>query len=400
MRPLLVLIVFIFALLALGAYFAGSPQALLSNLGMELRSPTAPKNALSPGALVTGADHQPYTLEVVAENLTVPWSLVFTSPDRLLVTERPGTIRVIQNGKLEANPVYTFSETTSSGEEGLMGLALDPAYDVNKLMYACLAYASDNGLKLKVTQLKDESTSLTLTKTLIENIPAAKFHTGCRVKFGPDGKLYVTTGDSANKQLAQDQNSLAGKILRLNPDGSVPSNNPFPNSVVYSLGHRNPQGLAWQSETNLLYSTEHGPSGFDGPGGGDEVNLIEAGKNYGWPTVSHDRSQSGLVDPMTIYTPAIAPASALIYTSDVFPQFKNALLLGALKGEAIWIVRFDPNDPRKIVENTELEGIKVGRIRDVIQGPDGLVYFTTSNRDGRGKARTGDDKIYRLIPQN
>jgi glucose/arabinose dehydrogenase len=336
----------------------------------------------------TGIGSVKYKVESFAEGLFVPWSIVFTSSDRVLVTERNGKIRVIENGQLKAQPLITFSEVSAKGEEGLMGLEKGPDYETNKILYASYAYLKGKELVVKIVSLKDEGNQLSVERVILDSIPAANFHAGTRIKFGPDGKLYVTTGDASKKELAQKMDSLAGKILRLNSDGTIPSDNPFPNSYVYSLGHRNPQGIAWHPITNELYSTEHGPSLFDGPAGGDEVNRIQAGKNYGWPTVSHEKHQDGLEDPLAIYTPAIAPAGAMFYTGDVFPQFKNHLMFAMLKGEGI----FDFDSKGKLSE------VNVGRIRDIVEGPDGFIYFSTSNRDGRGDVVQGDDHIFRLVP--
>lgn len=340
----------------------------------------------------------PYTTEVFVEGLNVPWSMVFTDPNRVLVTERPGRVRVIQDGVVTPTPIRVFSEVVSTAEEGLMGMALDPNYQTNKFIYLCIAYEKNSKTVDKVVRLVDTGDSLGDDTVILDDIPAAKFHAGCRIGFGPDQKLYVSTGDATQKESAQEKDSLAGKILRLEKDGSIPKDNPFPNSFVYSLGHRNPQGFDWHPVSGVLISTEHGPSGNDGPGGGDEVNLIQAGKNYGWPVVSHSQSAPGMVDPLIEFTPAVAPASGMFYSANVFPQFTNSFLFGLLRGQGIIQVIFDSTDTTQVVSYQKIPGIDVGRVRDVVQGPDGLIYFTTSNTDGRGSTNPGDDKIFRLIP--
>lgn len=341
----------------------------------------------------------PLTLEAVAENLYVPWSIVFTSPERMLISERSGQIREIENGQLASEPVFVFPEVSESDEEGLMSLVLDPDYSTNKWLYAAVAEGAGEDIAVRVVKLLDGDGGMQEVATVIDDIPAAKYHAGTDLKFGPDGKLYISTGDATDRKIAQDLESLGGKILRLNADGSIPDDNPFPGSPVFSLGHRNPQGLAFHPESGLLYSTEHGPSVFDGPAGGDEINLIERGANYGWPEVSHNRKQEGMNDPLYVYTPAIAPASAAFYDSDVIPQFKGHFLFGALMGAALFDIQFDENNPKVILSSMKVPDIEVGRIRDVAVGPDGYVYFTTSNTDGRGKEQSGDDKIYRLRPR-
>lgn len=185
----------------------------------------------------------------------------------------------------------------------------------------------NNKLIDKVERLIDRGNIIERGKIILDDIPAARFHAGCRIAFGPDNKLYITTGDGTNKEVAQQLDSLGGKILRINTDGSIPQDNPFPNSAIFSLGHRNPQGIDWYPGTDILFQTEHGPSVFDGPPGGDELNIIKKDRNYGWPIVSHKKKQTGFIDPKLIFTPAEAPSSAFFYKSNVFPQFKNNFFL-------------------------------------------------------------------------
>jgi glucose/arabinose dehydrogenase len=339
-----------------------------------------------------------WQLETVVGDLWVPWSLVFTDTGRMLVSERSGSIREVIGGELQAEPLYEFTDIASQDEAGLMGMVLDPDYVQNDYLYACYSTTgSSGGLADRVVRLLDSDAGLLLDAVIMEDIPAARYHAGCRLGFGPDGKLYITTGDALQPQSAQSLDSLAGKILRINPDGTIPEDNPFPGSPVYSYGHRNPQGLAWQPESGLLYATEHGPSGNDGPGGGDEINLVQVGANYGWPLVSHDGTLEGTQSPLRQFTPAVAPASAMFYASDVLPMFTGNLFFGALRGEGLVRVVISPSDPA-VIETVEWVVSDVGRVRDVVEGPDGYIYFTTSNRDGRGNARAGDDHIYRLVP--
>lgn len=340
-----------------------------------------------------------YKVEEFATGLFVPWAAVFTSSNRLLITERSGAVRLVENNVLQKEPLIVFPEVSTRSEEGLMGMTLHPQYDINKRLYVCLAYAKSGALVDKIVELQDDGGALTVSRIVLDDIPAAQYHAGCRLKFGPDEKLYITTGDATKKEIAQDISSLGGKILRINDDGSIPADNPFSNSPVWSLGHRNPQGIAWHPLTDQLFATEHGPSGFDGPGGGDEVNIITKGGNYGWPIVSHEKSDSRFISPLLVFTPAEAPGGALFYKGSVFPQFRNNYFFGLLKGEGIMRVVLDEDDANNVVQYEKLAGVEVGRIRDVLEGLDGFIYFMTSNRDGRGEVHEGDDKIYRLVPK-
>lgn len=403
------IIIAISALALLGLFL------FLSNYMGFGSSPLQPGNSVfidSSSQLETNSETNfvDYELEVFVTGLRVPWSMVFTGPNRLLVTERPGRIRLIENGVLSEDPLHTFPEVLSTDEEGLMGMVLDPKYEINKQLYVCIAYekdlaepiASNNDAMssaVKVLRMTDAGIELIDEQIIIDNIPVARFHAGCRLRFGPDDKLYISTGDASNKESAQDLNSLAGKILRINADGSIPADNPFPNSAIFSYGHRNPQGFDWHPESGILVATEHGPSGNDGPRGGDEVNIIEAGNNYGWPIVSHEKSQEGLISPVILFTPAEAPGSGMFYRGSVFPQFKNTFLFGVLRGEGIIQVVFDDNTPGKVVSYQKLPDINVGRVRDLVEAPDGTIYFSTSNTDGRGQVYEGDDHIYHLIPK-
>ncbi len=339
-----------------------------------------------------------WKLEEVARNLEVPWDIEFTSNNRFLVTERGGRIRVYED-QLKSEPWLVIDDVGDQGEAGLMGMALDTDYASNKYVYVCYAYEDENSLKDRVLRIVDQGETGAIDQVIIEDIPAAIFHAGCRLAFGPDDKLYITTGDARNGNLAQETSSLAGKILRINSDGSIPVDNPLTNSPVWTWGHRNPQGIAWHPATEEMYETEHGPSGNDGPGGGDEINRIVKGSNYGWPVVHHEETREGMKDPLVTFTPAEAPGSALFYKSDRLPQWTNKLLFGALRGEGIMVAAIDQENPDRIAGYEKLD-ISVGRIRDVQESPDGLVYFSTSNQDGRGTLRSGDDKIFRIVPQN
>lgn len=339
-----------------------------------------------------------FKVEKVAGGLQVPWSIVWAPDGRMIFTERPGRVRVIENGTLRPQPLFVVPDVEESGESGLMSIALHPQFSSNHLIYLAYTYSS-GGSRVRVVRYREAPEGFTDRTVIIEDIPAARFHAGCRIGFGPDGKLYVTTGDAGRRELAQRMDSLAGKTLRLNDDGSVPQDNPFVGQQnarpeIWSLGHRNAQGMDWQPGSNLMFQTEHGPSGFDGPGGGDEVNIVERGKNYGWPTVHHKETRAGLEAPLLEYTPACAPASGAFYNGSAFPQFKGNFFFGCLRGERLIRVVLDG---RRVVSQEDL--VKdYGRIREVAEGPDGNLYFSTSNRDGRGDPAPDDDRILRLTP--
>jgi glucose/arabinose dehydrogenase len=340
-----------------------------------------------------------FRIETVVTGLEVPWSIVWTPDGRMLVTERPGRVRVVAEGKLLPEPLLTLEDVEPSGESGLMGLALHPQFATNHFFYLSYVYKGE-GQRVRVVRYQENGGTVSDRKITIDGIPAARFHAGCRLRFGPDGKLYITTGDATDRPLAQRLDSLAGKTLRLNDDGTVPPDNPFVNDQnarpeIWTLGHRNAQGMDWQPGTNLMFQTEHGPSGFDGAEGGDEVNIVERAKNYGWPLIDHRKSRAGLESPLIEFTPAVAPASGTFYRGRTFQQFQGNFFFGCLRGERI--VRVLLNGRTVSGQEDLLQG-KYGRIRDVAEGPDGLLYFSTSNRDGRGKPASDDDRIIRLMP--
>jgi glucose/arabinose dehydrogenase len=340
-----------------------------------------------------------FRVETVVGNLEVPWSIVWAPDGRMLFTERPGRVRVYQNGRLQSQPVFTVPDVAPSGEGGLMSIVLHPQFASNHLLYLSYVYKGTEQ-NVRIVRYRESETGFTDRKVILEGIPAAQYHAGCRLRFGPDGKLYITTGDATKRELAQQLDSLAGKILRVNDDGTVPADNPFvgrkdARPEIWSYGHRNPQGIDFQPTTNLLFETEHGPSGFDGPGGGDEMNLVEKGKNYGWPLIHHTQTRAGLESPLLEYTPACAPASGMFYRGAAFPQFRGNFFFGCLVGTRMIRVVLDG---RRVVTQENLLAGKYGRIRDIAEGPDGYLYFSTSNRDDRGSPAADDDRIIRLVP--
>lgn len=363
--------------------------------------------ACSPASLAentiisTTADDVKFRVDVVAQGLEVPWAFAWLPNGDMLVTERPGRVRLIEKGKLRPEPVFTVPDVEPSGESGLMDLTLHPEFARNGFVYLAYSYKKD-GKQVKVVRYAYKDNKFTEDKVIVDHIPGAPNHSGMRCRFGPDGKLYVTTGDSTDWNLAQKTDSLAGKTLRLNDDGTVPKDNPFVGKEgyrpeIWTIGNRNAQGLAFQPGSNLLFETEHGPSSFEGKGGGgDEVNILEAGKNYGWPEIHHSQTREGMMSPLLEYSPACAPGSAMFYNGSIFPAFKGNFFFGCLRGARIVRVVLDG---RKVVSQEDLLEGTYGRIREMAESPDGYIYFSTSNRDGRGSPAKEDDRILRIVPE-
>ena len=319
------------------------------------------------------------SIQVVAENLKIPWGVAFLPNDEILVTERPGNLLKIGTDRA----VIKIEGVRHTGEGGLLGLALHPKFSENHWVYLYLTTSEGGDLRNRVERYKLEGQTLTDWKLIIKNIPGAAVHDGGRLAFGPDGYLYIGTGDAGNSNLAQDRNSLAGKILRLKDEGSIPDDNPF-NNAVYSYGHRNVQGLAWDN-SGRLWATEHGRSGI--LSGFDELNLIEKGKNYGWPTIQGNQQKEEMVTPIinSGASDTWAPAGAAYADGSIF--------FGGLRGEAVFEAKL--NGTKALIFTKHLHK-EFGRIREVALGPDKYLYITTSNTDGRGNPVTGDDKLIRV----
>lgn len=342
-----------------------------------------------------------FRVETVASGLEVPWGFAWLPNKDLIFTERKGRVRIIESGKLRTEPIFTVPDVEPTGESGLMDISLHPDFAKNNFIYLAYSYNND-GKRVKVVRYKFASNAFTEPKVIIDNIPGAPNHAGMRARFGPDGKLYVTTGDSTDWNLAQKLDSLAGKTLRLNDDGTVPQDNPFvgqkdARSEIWSYGHRNAQGLAWQPGSGLMFQTEHGPSFFEGKGsGGGEVNIVEKGKNLGWSEIHHTEKREGMVSPLLEYSPACAPGSGMFYNGSALPAFKGNFFFGCLKSARIIRVTLDG---RNVVAQENLLDGTFGRIREMEEGPDGYIYFSTSNRDGRGSPSKDDDRIMRIVPE-
>ncbi|MCS6768021.1 MAG: PQQ-dependent sugar dehydrogenase [Candidatus Nitrosocaldus sp.] len=320
-----------------------------------------------------------YRVEVVARNLTVPWSIDMDDDGNIYFTERVGRLNMI--GKDGTVSTIYAREVASIGEAGMLGLALDPEFKSNGYIYLYYTYSTDSGLLNRVVRLEGRDGNYR-EHVLLDGIPGGEIHDGGRIRFGPDGMLYITTGDAGRADLAQDTGSLAGKILRIGRDGSIPEDNPFGNAV-YSYGHRNPQGLAWHPTSRNLYATEHGPVGED------EINLIRKGANYGWPVETCSKAER-YEKPILCYTVSIAPAGAA-FMRDADGRY--SLFYATLRGQHVERIVFDEGEGIARIENF-LTGL--GRIRDVYAGKDGYLYIATSNRDGRGIPAADDDRILRV----
>lgn len=358
-------------------------------------------SGLEPSVVVqTQRKDAKFRVETVVTGLEIPWGFLWLPNEDLLITERSGRVRIVKNGKLSPDSIFVVPDVEPSGESGLMDITLHPHFPTNKFIYLAYSYNKE-GKRVKVMRYKYEDGKFVEPKVIVDDIPGAPNHAGMRTRFGPDGKLYVTTGDSTDWGLAQQLDTLAGKTLRLNDDGTIPTDNPYVKTKdarpeIWSYGHRNAQGLAWQPGSRLMFQTEHGPSTFEGKGsGGDEVNIVERGMNYGWPVIHHNEKRDGMVTPLLEYSPACAPGGATFYEGDKFPAFKDNLLFACLRGRSIVRVVLDG---RKVSSQEYLLEGTFGRIRTIEQGPDGLIYFATSNRDGRGRPAENDDRILRLVP--
>ncbi|MEM0481795.1 MAG: PQQ-dependent sugar dehydrogenase [Nitrososphaerota archaeon] len=334
-----------------------------------------------------------YVVETVKEGLVIPWEIDFISGDEALITERPGRV-VLLTLSTGRSQVLGEIDVAHVGEGGLLGLThIEPG--PRPITY----YTYRDGSHLYNRVHLWDSLEFKEGVVLLDRIPAASVHDGGRIKIGPDARLYITTGDAASPENAQNLDSTAGKILRIGVDGSIPGDNPFGSSPIYSYGHRNPQGLSWRRGGEQLFATEHGPSGEMGLVANDEVNRIVPGGNYGWPRVVGVRGVEGFIDP--IYhsgSETWAPAGCTFYYGSDFPQWNDNLFFAALRGEHLHRLALS-EDGSKVVESEKLLLREYGRLRNVVEGPDGLLYILTSNRDGRGSVRPGDDKLLRLTPR-
>ena len=347
--------------------------------------PAAPAQATPPPVRADGADPE---VRVLARDLEVPWDIAFLPDGRALATERPGRVRLLSaEGELRAAPAARVP-TQAQGEGGLLGIAVDPQFaEGRRFVYLYVT----TGSGMQVQRWRMTSNRLRRDGVVLSGIAAGSIHDSGRLRFGPDDRLYVATGDSGRGELAQQRSSLNGKILRL-------SRSQYRGRArrpeIYALGVRNPQGLDWSPGSGRLTITDHGPSGFDGPGGDDEVNIVRRGGNYGWPEVrgrDHGRFQA----PSQVYRTAIAPSGAAFVTRGG-SAWTGDFVLAALKGRALHRLRFDG---RRVTQDETLFPRRYGRLRAVVEAPDGALWVTTSNRDTYGSpVSDDDDRILRVLP--
>lgn len=326
--------------------------------------------AIKDSAIVTGLNH--------------PWEILWGQDNFIWMTERSGKISRVNPTTGVVSLLHTITEVVTNGEGGLLGMVMHPNFSANPYVYVSYNYNS-GGYKEKVVRFTYTGTALTSPFTIIENIPAASIHNGSRLVITPDLKLFISTGDAANQSLPQNTSSLSGKILRLNLDGTIPADNPVAGNPYWSLGHRNPQGLVYAN--SILYSSEHGPSTDD------EINIIEKGRNYGWPNVAGFCdpgseqtfcTTNNVKEPLKAWTPTIATSGLDYYNNDLIPQWKNSLLLVALKESRMYQLKLDA-DNTSISSTTEFFAGTYGRMRDLCISPTGKVYICTSNGGNNDK---------------
>ena len=370
-----------------------------------------------------------FAVDTVARGLEVPWAMAFAPDGRILVTERAGRVRVIEHDSLRAEPwaqLDVFAHDSSwQPESGLMGIALAPDFAETGHVYLYgtfrktsveqerklgsrvarrladwFAPARASRFENRVYRLTDRGGRGIEPSLVIGGLPANYYHCGGVVAFGPDGMMYLTTGDAMHPPSAARRGALAGKILRYRPDGGIPADNPHPGSPVYAAGLRNSQGLAWHPGLGALFAIDHGPTGMpaeDGRTGSDELNVITPGADYGWPrTTGRD---TAFAAPVRVWGEAIAPAGLAVYQGPV-PGWHGSLFITALSGRQLRrLVVAARADGARVVHEEPLLQDGYGRLRAVAAAPDGSIYVGTSNKDGRGNAGAADDMLLRLVPQ-
>jgi len=373
-----------------------TPTATPTPLPTATPTPSATPTP-TPGPVV--ATDKTLKTEDVATGLDNPWSLVFAPDGRLFVTEPAGRLRVVTSTGLFAQPVLNITSQSAGFEAGLTGMDLDPAFAANGVLYIHFCSNLADGLHCRVGHVTVTGNTGTLDTIIFDYKAQAADHTGGRLKVGPDHLLYLSTGDHGTAAAAQDVTSMNGKILRMNLDGTAAAGNPFPaNPFVFALGFRDPQGLAFDAVGNL-YGTDHGPTS------NDEVNLITAGGNYGWPTCVGICGNAALVDPVRLFNPVTAaPSGATFYHGTVIPGWDGSMLIGLLGladntyAHHVHQLFFNTPGGRDVMSEQSLWHDQFGRIRDVTEGPDGFLYFSTSNLHTTVTNHPGDDRIVRAHP--
>ncbi len=376
----------------------GEGQGTVSSPVTSTDSPTTV--ASPPSTVAEGS----YRATTVVHGLEIPWEMRFLPDGRLLISEREGRIVLADVAAGTVSQVGTI-DVAAQGEAGLMGFALDPDFPDTPAIYVSYTHDEDGTVQNRVSRIEvvgidSASPQLGEETVLLDGIPGGRIHNGSRVAFGPDGYLWVTTGDSGDDDLAQQLDSLAGKVLRMTKDGEVAPGNPFadrpyPFSLVYTWGHRNAQGLAFHPLTGEPYVTEHGPSD------NDEVNRLESGGNYGWPDLRGQVDEPGFVDPIVSWSPTIAPAGAVFYSGDLLSELTGALVFVTLKERDVRVlVPGGGGEPARFTDERVLFDEDFGRLRAIAVGPHGALYVSTSNHDGRGDTRKGDDRIILIEPAN
>jgi glucose/arabinose dehydrogenase len=365
--------------------------ALSSAAGCDAQEPpTSPSPVAPSGSTFTTQDGVRVQTDTVVSNLEIPWALAFAPDGRLFIAERPGRVRIVDLAASRSELALTLDDVFRQGEAGLLGLALAPDFAATRVLFLYYTAAAGNGAVNRIVRYREVGGQLGERAVILDNIPAATIHDGGRLRFGPDGLLYATAGDAANASLAQDPASLAGKFLRLDRDGRTPAGNPF-GSPVFSWGHRNPQGFDWHPATREIWATEHGNSG------NDEINVVRPGVNYGWPTIEGGQTFPNMEAPVTSFSPAIAPSGAAFYQGARFPAFAGNFFAATLRGTHLLRLVVD-GQARRITRQERLLDGTFGRLRDVVVGPDGNIYISTNNRDGRGSPVSADDRVIRLSP--
>jgi glucose/arabinose dehydrogenase len=341
---------------------------------------------------VNGNDDM-FKIVTIAKGLNHPWSLAFLPDGRLLVTERPGRLRIIDQSGSVSSPVRGLPRIKARGQGGLLDIALHPDYENNGWLYFSYVAESSEGMGTELARARLEGNQLVDLQVLFKLKPKSSGtrHFGGRIVFDADHHVYLTLGDRGERSRAQAINDHAGSLIRLRDDGSIPQDNVFSamkNGLdhIYSYGHRNPQGMAINPASGVIWLHEHGPQG------GDEINIIKSGKNYGWPVITYGVNyvigtkigegthKTGMEQPLYYWVPSIAPSGMSFYTGDKFPAFQDGLLVGSLKFQLLVHLQLEQD---KVVKETRYLKGKLGRIRDVRTGSDGFIYLLTDAGDGR-----------------